>query len=274
MNHFYTTRRPALSWPGVPSAVLRLSLTRGGELIRSMLLAEGLFLLIFTVGCAVTTVALEQPWLMGSVEGGYRADMTILTVGCMVLLLLGGLLFLLIPRAVSVLYEELSCRFFGVYRADRALSREAGRAMEKCYRTWWALAAYQVTAFLLGTGTALITKSLWPGLALWWLVFSFGRLAMPIQLFEGKRGFPALFSSMATSLRHLPGVLLWRILLDLPGKALLLVPAALPFFLLPDVFLSLVAGTFCTFAALMILRPFYVSVDTVLYQLCRHDQEI
>lgn len=266
MRRFYAAETPFSEKGAVPVLAFRLFRRRAGDLIRAMFMAAGLFLLVAVVAGAVLLVALNRPHIIGSSYGGYTADMTILAMGMLLMALFAGLLFLLAPRAVSVCYEELSCRAYGVYRGDRMLSSGAGRAMRTCYRTWWACLSFSCVGGLVGFGVALATGSIWPGLGTAWLIGVFARLSIPVNLFEGKAGFPALFTGISLTARHFPRVLVCRLAYELPGYGLLLAVCLAPYFLISrDVFFATVCAALLGGILLQALIPYFAALDTVLY---------
>ena len=153
----------------------------------------GLALLVLVTAGIFLAAALWEPALLGSVRGGYRADIILVFVGGFSILLAGLTAAYLLPRAVTAAYEEYAILSFG--RTHMVVSgAEATRAFLRAKGVyWWALLLRLAEGIVLGLGCWAATR--WLGvrfpadrwvrpvvLALCVVLFGQGRLPVTLSL--------------------------------------------------------------------------------------------
>ncbi len=121
--------------------------------LRAFYLRGGLALLVLTTAGIFLAAAYAEPTLLGSVRGGYRADVVLLFGGVGAAVLAGLLFAYLLPRAVTAAYEDYALSCFAPPRFGAVGGEAATRAflrMKGVY--WWALLIRLGSAIVLGLG--------------------------------------------------------------------------------------------------------------------------
>ncbi|NLI53489.1 MAG: oligoendopeptidase F [Clostridiales bacterium] len=131
----------------------RLFVLRLPGQLRAFYLRGGLALLVLTTAGIFLAAAYAEPALLGSVRGGYRADV-ILFFGGIGAVVLAGLVFAyLLPRAVTAAYEDYALSCFGPPRRGVVAGEAATRAFLRLKGVyWWVLLVRLCMGALLALG--------------------------------------------------------------------------------------------------------------------------
>jgi len=195
----------------------RLFSARLGQRLAAFYLRGGLALLVLTTAGIFLAAAYFEPGLLGSVRGGYRADI-ILVLGGGATILLAGLTFAyLLPRAVTAAYEETALICFGLPHTGAVQREEATRAFLRLKGVyWWVMLVRYGTGVLFGFGAWAAARWLggrflgdWSGPVVW---------AFGIMLFWQSR-FPVSLALSAAVHEHVSGVSALRRGQKLAGRA-------------------------------------------------------
>ncbi len=182
----------------------RLLQTRFFARLGAFYLRGGLALLVLVTAAIFLAAAFWEPDLLGSVRGGFRADVILIFGGGCSVLLTGLTVAYLLPRAVTAAYEEYALACFGQPRMAVS-GAEATRAFMRLKGVyWWALLLRLCMALALGLFGWLMSRVLgglfpanrWSGAVVW---------ALGIVLFWQSRA-PVMLSLAVAAREQAPGI--------------------------------------------------------------------
>lgn len=269
---------------GVLAISMRLYRSGAGRLFWYLLPRLGLPVFAILLCEAKLAVALLYPAQIGSVPGGYGADMTALYCAIGMLAAAAVLLFWTWPTSGGVLYAEMAARMDGRTSRLSAL-RAAGADARFLYgRTFGAMTAaalltataaagcaWLLTALLRACGvpmpwSAAISTAIPAAAALFMLFLLPLRLVFPAAAYENVRGFSALRRAVPMAWKRI-GRILACTLCTLPPLLLgaLLVTAG-AYALAPGrPLLAATAASAVILILTLLILPYYVALDTVLF---------
>jgi len=194
----YDEKEHKQAWAEAPDSG-RTTIRFGWRLLRTRFFARlgafylrgGLALLVLVTAAIFLAAAFWEPDLLGSVRGGYRADVILLFGGGCSVLLAGLTVAYLLPRAVTAAYEEYALACFGQPRmaVSGAEATQAFLRLKGVY--WWALLMRLCMALALGLCGWLASRLLgglfpanrWSGAILWALgIVLFWQYRAPVML--------------------------------------------------------------------------------------------
>jgi len=186
----------------------KLFCTRFGAMLRFFYLQAGLALLVLVTAGIFLAVAIRRPELLGSVRGGYRADVLLIFCGIPAIFLAALYIAYLRPRASIASYEAYALAMFGVPRTGRAFEKSARRAFLRVKGAYWAVFLCRVVSAGVAGGLALLlcaaarnvsvagdwlTPAVWVACAaLFWLTRTPMGLALAAAAQEDVGGFDAV----------------------------------------------------------------------------------